>query len=81
MTINEEITYKSGSITDGMISNNVPAEICDTYYQGFIEGGRFGAKRTIGKIIELLNDCVHDNEVCFHEDYIEEIRILLENEL
>lgn len=37
----EEIKYKAGSIVDGMVSNNVPPEICDSYYQGFIEGAKW----------------------------------------
>ena len=46
-TINEDIIYKAGTITDGMISNNVPSEICDAYYNGYIDGGKYGKKKTM----------------------------------
>ena len=48
-TIDEDITYKAGTITDGMISNNVPSEICDAYYNGYIDGGKYGKKVTRDK--------------------------------
>ena len=46
----EEITHKAGSIVDGMASNNVPNEICDSYYQGFIEDAKWADKTMIGLI-------------------------------
>jgi hypothetical protein len=49
-TIDEDIIYKAGSITDGMISNNVPSEICDAYYNGYIDGGKYGKKVTCNKL-------------------------------
>jgi hypothetical protein len=49
-TIDEDIIYKAGSITDGMISNNVPSEICDAYYNGYIDGGKYGKKVTCDKL-------------------------------
>ena len=41
MSIDEEITYKAGTIVDGMVSNYVPSEICDAYYNGYIDGGKY----------------------------------------
>jgi hypothetical protein len=49
-TIDEDIIYKAGTITDGMISNNVPSEICDAYYNGYIDGGKYGKKVTCNKL-------------------------------
>ena len=49
-TIDEDIIYKAGSITDGMVSNNVPSEICDAYYNGYIDGGKYGKKVTCNKL-------------------------------
>lgn len=36
----EEIIYKAGSIVDGMLSNNVPIEICNSYYKEFIKSAK-----------------------------------------
>lgn len=49
-TIDEDIIYKAGTITDGMISNNVPSEICDAYYNGYIDGGKYGKKVICNKL-------------------------------
>lgn len=49
-TIDEDIIYKAGTITDGMVSNNVPSEICDAYYNGYIDGGKYGKKVTCNKL-------------------------------
>ena len=43
----EEMMHKAGSIVDGMVSNNVPSEICDSYYQGFIDGAKWADKTMI----------------------------------
>jgi hypothetical protein len=49
-TIYEDIAYKAVSITDGMISDNVPIEICEAYYNGYIDGGKYGKKVTCNKL-------------------------------
>ena len=50
----KEIIHKAGSIVDGMISNYVPDEICNSYYRGFTEGATLADKTLIEKACEWL---------------------------
>jgi hypothetical protein len=52
--VRKEIIHKAGSIVDGMVSNYVPSEICDSYYQGFIEGATLADKTMIDKACQWL---------------------------
>ena len=52
----EEITHKAGSVIDGMVSNNVPSEICDSYYRGFIEGATLADQTFIDKARKWLEN-------------------------
>jgi hypothetical protein len=54
-TIYEDIAYKAVSITDGMISDNVPIEICEAYYNGYIDGGKYGKEVTCNKLKQEEN--------------------------
>jgi hypothetical protein len=54
----KEIIHKAGSIVDGMVSNYVPSEICDSYYQGFIEGATLAEEIMLKKVCEWLEN--HD---------------------
>lgn len=50
----KEIIHEAGSIVDGMISNYVPDEICNSYYKGFIEGATLADKTLIDKACKWL---------------------------
>ena len=49
MTRREEIKHKAGSISDGMIANNVPHSECKGYYEGYIDGAEWADKTMIEK--------------------------------
>lgn len=52
----EQIKHKAGSIADGMISNYVPQDVCDNYYQGFIDGAKWADKTMIDKAREWVKN-------------------------
>jgi hypothetical protein len=54
--VRKEIIHKAGSIVDGMVSNYVPSEICDSYYQGFLEGATLAEEIMIKKVCKWLED-------------------------
>lgn len=57
----EEIMHKAGSIVDGMISNNVPSEICNSYYQGFIECAKWADKMQIERVLEFIFEYFYEH--------------------
>ena len=72
-TIDEDIIYKAGSITDGMISNNVPSEICDAYYNGYIDGGKYGKKVTCNKFKTIKTQEENISLIIKWFDHIEQL--------
>lgn len=72
-TIDEDIIYKAGSITDGMISNNVPSEICDAYYNGYIDGGKYGKKVTCNKLKTMKTQEENISLIIKWFDHIEQL--------
>ena len=72
-TIDEDIIYKAGTITDGMISNNVPSEICDAYYNGYIDGGKYGKKVTCNKLKTMKTQEENISLIIKWFDHIEQL--------
>lgn len=69
MTREEQIIHKAGSIVDGMISNYVPQDLCDNYYQGFIDSAKWADENpkeglvSIDKVCELLSQYISPEDI------------------
>ena len=54
MTRDKQIIHEAGSIVDGMVSNNVPQELCDNYYQGFIDGAKWADNNPKEELVHMI---------------------------
>lgn len=61
-TRKEEIQFKSGSITDGMIAHNVPYRECKGYYEGFIDGANWADNHPKSPWISVKEDLPYNHK-------------------